>query len=99
MRAFLVVLCLVILASTATARPAPELPIRSHVSYALPSDDCGDCVGASASAGTYVPGCYDCDGVGAGASLENDDDGTTAVLRVCKTGFVYLCVVDEDVTV
>ena len=97
MRAFLVVLCLVILASTATARPLPEVPVRTNVAYTLPSEDCGDCVGASASAGTYVEGCYDCDGVGAGASVSNDEDGPTASLRMCKTGFVYMCVVDVTV--
>src|SRR5687767_4891164 len=99
MRAFLVVLCLVMLASTATARPAPEVPVRTNVVYTLPSEDCGDCASVSASIGTYVPDCYDCDGVGAGASVSNDADGTTATLRVCKSGFVYMCVVDESVTV
>ena len=99
MRALFAVLALLLLAATASARPLPGLPVQVTVGTTLPSDGCADCVGASASAGTSVPDCYDCGGVGVGAGVAHDGDGTTVWAKACKGGFVYVCPVDESLTV
>ena len=94
MRALLAVFVLLLLATTVSARPLPEVPVRGSASYELPSEDCPDCAGATLTAGTYVPDCMDCSGVGAGASLETSDGGVEGWVKVCQTGFVYTCPVD-----
>ena len=94
MRALLAVLALLLLATTASARQLPEVPVRGSTSYELPSEDCPDCAGATVTAGTYVPDCNDCSGVGTGVSVETSDDGVGGWAKLCQTGFVYTCPVD-----
>ena len=68
--------------------------MRTTLDHDLPSQQCLDCAGLTVTAGTYVPGCMDCSGVGAGASVETGDDGVDGWVRVCQTGFIYTCPVD-----
>jgi hypothetical protein len=103
MRAFLATLGLLLLtlaASPASAAKCPPVCVGAGYEATLPSDGCGDCVGVEAHAGTIPQsGCADCDAVGGGVGAEHDGDGTTASAKVCKSGFVYVCLVDEEITV
>lgn len=98
MRALLAVLALVLLATTASA--GPGIPVGHSLAVTPPSNGCETCVGVEAAVYTVEPsGCYDCGGVGAGAGVEHDADGTTVSAVVCRGGFVYICPVDESLTV
>lgn len=101
MRALLAVLALVLLATTASAGPTgPDNPIGYRVAVDPLDASCPTCVGAEASVYTVEPdNCADCGGVGATVGAENDADGTTVGATVCRGGFVYICPVDEEITV
>lgn len=91
---------LTVLAPSASAAQCPPVCVGAGVQPTLPSDGCGDCVGVQAQVYTIEPaGCYDCGGVGAAVGVEHDGDGTTVSALVCRGGFVYICPVDEEVTV
>jgi hypothetical protein len=101
MRSLIALASLLVLASlapSATAAQCPPVCVSVGVTPTTPTPGCGDCVGLDAHAGTLPPtGCYDCDTVGAAVGVQHDGSGTTASARVCKGGFVYFCVVDEEI--
>jgi hypothetical protein len=96
---FALLALLSVLSPSATAAQCPPVCVGAGVQPTLPSDGCGECVGAAAQVYTIEPdGCADCGGVGAGVGAEHDEDGTTVSAKVCRGGIVYICVVDEEFT-
>lgn len=91
---------LTVLAPPAAAAQCPPVCVGAGVQPTLPSDGCGDCAGVAAQVYTIEPeGCNDCGGIGVGAGAQHDGDGTTVSVRACRGGIVYICLVDEEVTV
>jgi hypothetical protein len=93
-------LVLAALAPSATAAQCPPVCVSVGVTPTTPTPGCGDCVGLDAHAGVLAPnGCFDCTTLGAHAGAQHDASGTTVSAQVCRGGFVYLCVIDREVTV
>lgn len=84
---------------TASAAQCPPMCVSVGVTPTLPSSDCGDCGGVSAHAGTVSPGCADCGDVGAAVGVQHENGETTVSAKVCRSGFFYICIVDEEITV
>lgn len=96
----LAVFLLSLLASPASAAQCPPVCAGVGAQPTLPSGDCLDCAGVQVSVYTIEPkGCYDCGGIGVAVGAEHDEDGTTVSALACRGGFVYICVIDEEVTV
>ncbi len=93
MRALMLVLLLVTLLPMAQAR---DLPVEYD--YDVHADRDG--VSADVTvAQTYPDNCADCGGIGVNAGGDASRDGAGAHASVCRGGFFYICVVDEDVRV
>jgi hypothetical protein len=95
--AFLVGLALLVLAPGALAQ-APT-GITYGASDTLPSSNCPTCAGVEAHAGIApAPPCNDCTTLGASAGAETEDTHGSAHATLCRGGFVYVCVIDRQVT-
>jgi hypothetical protein len=93
-------LALASLAPAATAAQCPPVCVTAGVSPTTPTPSCGDCIGLDAHAGILAPsGCADCTTLGAHVGVQHDGSGTTVSAQVCRGGFIYICPVDEDITV
>ena len=101
MRLLVVLAFAVLVAPGATAReptPADDLVVAYDIEG--PSDDCPDCVAASASVYQQEPeNCADCAAWGAHVGASHDEQGIHADATVCRSGFVVICVVDEHRTI
>lgn len=90
---------LLLLALVPAATASAPLPVSASVEPTLPSGDCADCVGLSAGAAVFLPGCMDCPALGAAAGAGHGDGATTVEARVCYSSLWYFCFVDVEQTV
>lgn len=99
MRLLVPALLALLLALVPAATASIPLPASATVQPTLPSDECPDCVGATAGAGVFLPGCMDCPAVGVRAGAEHEAGATTVEARACYSSLFSFCFVDEEHTV
>ncbi len=91
---------LLILMATAVSAQDDSNPVYTDHRIEGPNDDCDDCFDIMVGAGQTVPkNCADCAAWGAAVGVAHDDAGLHADAVVCRTGFVYICVVEVHETV